>query len=155
MQESKFYRTNILPSLPIHQIYIWFVTSDNKMVLVKTKSGSYQLPGGKPLLNETKEDTLSRELFEESGIKIENMKPQLFGYYLVKNDPYWPEPEYLQLRYFFKSNRNSTDFTLETNEPDDNDKIVKAEFINASQIFDYITWMKVEPDEYNAFSSMI
>ena len=43
---------------------------DKDMVLVQSDNGEYALPGGHVKIGETAEETLVREFFEETGLKI-------------------------------------------------------------------------------------
>ncbi|MEO6729168.1 MAG: NUDIX domain-containing protein [Candidatus Dojkabacteria bacterium] len=150
MPQSIFYKSKTVPKLVIHQIYLWFITMDNKVIIVSTKPGKWQLPGGKPNENENYLETVKRECFEEAGLTLsEDETPNLFGYYLVSGDETWPENEYLQLRYFVKSKRFSNDISLSINEPEDLKMVKEVKFVELTAITEYIKWMN-NSDEYIA-----
>ncbi|MBR0134211.1 NUDIX domain-containing protein [Candidatus Saccharibacteria bacterium] len=65
----------------------------NEILLRKDKNGVYGLAGGHPEGNETREETLHREVDEEVNCKIDEL--QYLGYQAVHGDG---EP-YAQLRY--------------------------------------------------------
>jgi len=155
MVESKFVVTDRAPDIIYHQIYLWFITSDQKVIIVSTKPGKYQLPGGKPNPDESHLDTIKRECFEEAGLELmEGEVPIYLGHYVVTNDPRWPEKEYAQLRYFVKSNRKSSEIVLSINEPEDLKMVSEAKFVELSNITQYIHWMK-NSDEYNSILKVI
>lgn len=137
---------------PIKQIYLWFITKDSKLPIVSKKSGGYQLPGGKPEAGEDFLQTITREMFEESGIDISKYsEPKMFGYYLLENDPNWSDlPKYLQLRYYLFVDADSEDIALSNNErEEDRDKIENAIFVDLNKLPEYITWIK-EEEEYQS-----
>lgn len=61
---------------PITQVYgIIFNGKGEILICRESKDGSWQIPGGHPEKDETIEETLKRELFEEVDVEIENIKP--------------------------------------------------------------------------------
>ena len=51
------------------------IVRDNKMLLISTKTtGKWFFPGGKVELGESLEETLSREVHEETGVTIANIR---------------------------------------------------------------------------------
>lgn len=157
-------------NIPVTQIYLWLITNDNKIVIVG-KNDKFQMPGGKPESNESQSQTLHRELFEETGINLEEFenKPEMFGYYLIENDyelkqslvhdgvsnsvlihhPNWPDhPKYLQLRYELFVDKSSNEIKLQINEPDSSDAIQEAKFVDLNSLPEFIPWMK-DLEEYN------
>lgn len=131
-------------NLPIRQIYLWFLTSDNKLPIVKG-SGWYQLPGGKPEEGESKMETIKREMFEETGIKLDLEKntPNLFGYYVIENNEKWNNEPFLQIRYFLKVKESSDKFNLSVNErEDDKDTMSEVKFIHFDEILKDLPYLK-------------
>ena len=55
----------------VRQVYLWLTSSDNAIVIVSKDGSKWQFPGGKPSPDESSIDTLIREVFEETGINIE------------------------------------------------------------------------------------
>ena len=147
---STWYNNNTINSehtnLPVKQIYVWFTTKDDKIAIVGNGKGKFQLPGGKPEQDESRIETMRRELFEEAGIKLVDFKqePEMFGYYLLQNDPNWPNiPKYLQLRYYIFVDRVSDEIELSVNERiDDKDQMQECRFVDLCSISDFIPWTK-------------
>ena len=64
---------------PIRKAVRCFLIKDNKIVVTKYKEGNkkagyYEIPGGKIEEGETPEQTAIREMQEETGLKISNLK---------------------------------------------------------------------------------
>ncbi len=64
---------------PIRKAVRCFLIKDNKVVVTKYKEGNkkagyYEIPGGKIEEGETPEQTAIREMKEETGLKIKNLK---------------------------------------------------------------------------------
>ena len=64
---------------PIRKAVRCYLIKDNKVVVTKYKEGNkkagyYEIPGGKIEAGETPEQTAIREMKEETGITIENLK---------------------------------------------------------------------------------
>lgn len=64
---------------PIRKAVRCFLIKDNKVVVTKYKEGNkkagyYEIPGGKIEEGETPEQTVIREMKEETGLKIKNLK---------------------------------------------------------------------------------
>ena len=64
---------------PIRKAVRCFLIKDNKVVVTKYKEGNkkegyYEIPGGKIEEGETSEQTAIREMKEETGLKIKNLK---------------------------------------------------------------------------------
>lgn len=153
MSSTWYNSDNINPvhiDLPVRQVYVWFITKDNKIALTGNGKGKYQFPGGKPEPGETQQETMRRELFEEVGIKLNEFteQPQMFGYYLVEDDPNWPDtPKYLQLRYYMFVDKLSTTIELSVNERiDDKDQMLEAKFVDLQSLPESIPWTEGLPE---------
>ena len=64
---------------PVRKAVRCYLIKDNKVVVTKYKEGNkkagyYEIPGGKIEAGETPEQTAIREMKEETGITIENLK---------------------------------------------------------------------------------
>lgn len=69
------------------------ILSDNKLLLIySSRNGDYKFPGGGVLHNETYEETLSREVKEESGASVSAIEGE-FGKVIEYGQP--EEPEYV------------------------------------------------------------
>lgn len=53
-------------NLVVLQIYCWVSTTDDKVILVSKDNIKWQFPGGHPEEGETHEQTVHRELMEET-----------------------------------------------------------------------------------------
>lgn len=142
---------------PIKQIYLWFITKDKKIPIVRGRKGKFQLPGGKPESNETEFETIKREMFEETGISIDldNYEPKLFGYYLIENDETFNLKSYLQIRYILNVEEQSDQIRLSVNEKEnDIDKMEIAKFIDINHLGKYLPYLE-NGDEYVAVQNNI
>lgn len=139
--------------LPVRQVYLWFITSDNKVVIVG-KGEKWQFPGGKPEEDESISEAMERECWEEAGLKLVDYKeqPEFFGYYLIENDinPKWESGDpYLQIRYILKVNKKSSEIELTVNErEDDLDTLDEANFVDLYSLTDHIAWVNDDLEEY-------
>lgn len=132
--------------LLIGQIYVWFITSDLQLAIVG-KGEKWQFPGGKPEDGETIEESMSREIHEEAGIKLEDYEkePEMFGYYLTENDPgeIWKGQTYLKLRFILKVNKISNEIKLSNNErEDDQDTLEEVKFVPLKVLPKHIYWIE-------------
>ena len=60
--------------LPVWQVYVFCVTKDNKVVLVRDKGEDrFTLLGGRTKAGEKAEETAKREIKEEAQIKLKNL----------------------------------------------------------------------------------
>ncbi|MDQ6985928.1 MAG: NUDIX hydrolase [Candidatus Dojkabacteria bacterium] len=104
--------------LPVRQVYLWCISKDDYIV-VAGRNDKWQFPGGKPDSGESKEQALEREVFEESGIKLNEYsnRPTIFGYYLIEDDPNWPNDKaYSQLRFILRIDKDHKEISLSNNE---------------------------------------
>jgi 8-oxo-dGTP pyrophosphatase MutT (NUDIX family) len=134
---------------PVNQVYVWALTSDNKIPIVSKTGESWQLPGGKPIENESLLDTAIRELREETGISsqpfMENF--DFFGYYEIIEDGANKKPyHYLQVRYALHLPIHSDQLPRAPLEEDDeqieSEQIRFVKYVTPDTIANYIPWMK-------------
>jgi 8-oxo-dGTP pyrophosphatase MutT (NUDIX family) len=126
--------------ISIRQIYIWVVTKDKKVIIVSKDLKNWQFPGGKPKGKESLFETIERELLEETGVRLKDLKvkPEFFGYYFIQMEQ---NDKFLQLRYFCLSPRNSSEFELKPEEnPTDPDQIIAAKFVELNRLSNHIPW---------------
>lgn len=136
-------------NVEIRQVYIWALSLDNKYVLVAKGNQKYHQPGGHPEKGESINQTIIREMYEETGIELtesdlENIK--FIGYYTVTED----NQTYLQLRFLLKLNKNSTEYNLTPHERDtekEEDKIKYVNFFTLEECFNVISWLKIDGAE--------
>lgn len=82
---------------PLVEVAACFLEIDNKLLMLKRASeklegGMWGVPGGKIELNETPEEGAYRELFEETGIRIDSQSHfQSFGALYIRK----PEVDYV------------------------------------------------------------
>lgn len=115
--------------LDIKQIYAWiYVKSKKKIVIVSKDWVNWQIPWWKPEKWESVFETLQREIYEETSIKIgKNCNPKLFGYYYIEEN----EAKYLQLRYFIEIDNINSEYLKPTEESSpDSIKFIKLVPIN-------------------------
>lgn len=133
----------------VNQVYIWALTSDNKIPIVSKNGTSWQLPGGKPHKGESLIDTAMRELREETGINSQSVANNFdfFGYYEIVEDGADKTPyHYLQTRYALHLPMHSDALPRAPLEEDDeqmeSEKIRFVTYVTPDTISDYIPWMK-------------
>ncbi len=107
------------------QVSGYIFDNENRLLIVNV-NGNWTVPGGHPEINESPIETLNREVYEESMVKIKNIK-YIGAVEVIEN-----EKKYYQLRYFanldsvfeFKSDFEST----------------AREFVEICMLGDYIKW---------------
>ena len=68
--------------LPVWQVYVFCVTKDNKVVLVRDKGEDrFTLPGGRTRAGEKAEETAKRETEEETGYQVKDVR-KIFEVYM-------------------------------------------------------------------------
>ena len=128
-------------NIEVRQRYLYMITKDNHIIIVSKDGTKWQFPGGHPEGNETWRETLIREIWEESGVKIENLleKIQKFGYYLIEEDGI----KYLQERYILFLDKSSNELDLIPHErEDDHTEIIKfVKDVPVSDLPKFIPWI--------------
>ncbi len=143
---------NVAPAvqeLPVNQVYAWIASSDNKIAIVSKDGKKWQLPGGKPEMGESLLDTLTREVFEETGLRTASQKGayKYFGCYeIAEIDQQNQEDRYLQLRYALSLPQPSSELELRlTTEGEDEEQIVDEQvkfvkFVTPEELVRHIPW---------------
>lgn len=141
-------------NVEVRQRYLYVITKDNCIVIVSRNGDSWQFPGGHPEGDETWQETLVREVYEESGVMIEDLldKVEKLGYYLIEEG----EEKYLQERYILFLDRDSAELDLATHErADDHTEIIKfVKAVPISELSNYVTWI-LEADDWKKAVEMI
>jgi nucleoside triphosphatase len=112
--------------------YAVIINNENKILLCNTKStGKYWFPGGGVDLGEKLEETLKREVLEETGIEIDVEKfltfKEVFFYYE-------PKDEAFQSFSFFYLCKPRTTKLLADNQVDPSDESEKPRWIDLKSI---------------------
>lgn len=63
---------------------IVFLTKEGEVLMLKKKNGMWGMPGGKPIGDETPEETAIRESEEETGIKADEITKPIIYYFRDK-----------------------------------------------------------------------
>jgi 8-oxo-dGTP pyrophosphatase MutT (NUDIX family) len=84
---------------------IVFVTQQGNVLMLKKKNGAWGMPGGKPVGDETPEETAIRESREETGIHVEEVNDPIIFYYKNK--------KYYSYFYFLKEKINEISLSSE------------------------------------------
>ncbi len=137
----------------VKQVYVWVISSDNRVAIVTKNNGNSQFPGGHPEKGENHIETAKREVYEEAGLDITSYLSNLipFGYYLVEED----DEKYLQLRYLLKLQNKAEDFNLFVNEKSDEERPVEStRWVNLLDLPNYIPWTK-DLDEYKKVMELV
>jgi 8-oxo-dGTP diphosphatase len=72
LKEIEIVKTDVLPES--HKSVLVFIKEGNTWLMVKNKFRSWEFPGGHKENDETVFETAKREVYEEAGIEIKNMK---------------------------------------------------------------------------------
>lgn len=117
--------------LPIKQIYAWIYVKSNFSIIIVSKDWTNrQMPWWKPKPWENEFETLQREIYEETSLKLDsNSIPTIFWYYHIQEN--WEE--YLQLRYFIEI-EDIDEKNLRPNEKWDIDPINYVKLIDIDEI---------------------
>jgi len=127
-------KDNFLSLKPITQVYGVCFDIGGNILIMRTQGKSWNIPGGKPELNETPEATLKRELEEKVDVSI--AQNGMIGYFEVVFD----KPTIYQLRYAIIINQvNPQTIDPATNE------INERKFIKPNEFFDYIQYSEYRP----------
>lgn len=122
-------KENAPNNLKIRQVYGIIFSQDGK-VLLRMEENKYKLTGGKPEKEETFEETLKRECFEEINIEIEEV--YYLGYLLVEEEKVLP---YAQVRMIAKIKN------IGESRPDlENGKLYKRFLANVENVKKYLNY---------------
>lgn len=131
-----FESTNYPKDINIAQVVGFCLNKKGEVLIVKNKRG-WSFPGGHPEIGETPEETLSREVSEESYVTIKNSR---FLGYIDATDPKNQSIEgkrYIQLRYLAKI-KKVLDFKKEF---ETSERI----FVPAVKLPEYMKWLSMSP----------
>jgi len=123
-----------LPS-PITQVTGYCFNKQGKILIARNKRGHWVFPGGHPKKEERPIETLEREIWEETKVRIKN--PQYIGYQKVEflKKPYPKEGKiHYQLRYVCrvkKIKKFTPDF-----------ETIERKFVSLDELENFIPWIK-------------
>jgi len=135
---SWFETSEILPqhsSTEIRQVSAWLHQDSNFFVISKD-AVKWTIPGGHPEVGETTEESLIREVWEESGVDIKGLNHKLLGYYLIEEVKDLGTESYLQLRFLV----DLKDMDLSTVKPSEDHEINYSKLVPVSEIPNFIRW---------------
>ncbi|HPT08586.1 MAG TPA: NUDIX hydrolase [bacterium] len=112
---------------PITQVYGICFDKKANILILKESENAWNIPGGKPELNETPIQTLKRELREEVDVEIGDH--QMIGYLKVLSD----NPVFYQLRFACKIEEINK-LTIDPS----SGVINQRKFVKPSEFFDYV-----------------
>ncbi len=138
----------------VKQVYVWIFDKDKNMLIVSKDGVNWQLPGGKPNVNETLKETAIREVFEETGLDIDKQASflKVFGYYEVSEldeKSGAVKDRFIQVRMRLDFDCLPEKFS--TMEPEDIDHIKFIKKIKFNDIASFMPWM-LEKQELGAVS---
>lgn len=107
------------------------IHDDNVLLLSCKHTGKYWLPGGGLEKGENLEDSLKREIQEEAGAKIKDIKPCFFKEIYFYYDPLQLAFQNLSFFYLCQSENN---YLCTDEEVDPNDEMEKPRWINISSL---------------------
>lgn len=115
---------------PITQAYGVCFDKAGRILLLRPKGQSWNIPGGTPELGETPSETLMREVYEETTVQIG--KHAMIGYQEVLGDTDSP---YYQLRFAALIER------IDPQQPDpDKNSIHERLFVPPEEVMNYIVY---------------
>jgi len=129
MTKFTWIKDEVPSNLIVKQVY-GIVFSNDKRIILQVDDNKYNLTGGKPLTNETYEETLKREYIEELNIEVDNL--YYLGYLLVEEKNIKP---YAQVRMIGKIKN------INENRPDiDNGKQYGRFLSNFDNVKNYLNY---------------
>jgi ADP-ribose pyrophosphatase YjhB (NUDIX family) len=119
---------------PVTQVSGLCFNKDGKILMIG--SHHWNIPGGKPEVGETVEETLVREVREESNVEITHFEPLGVMMIIYPNNPNKKEGEiFYQLRFIAKIEKINTQI------PDPaGGKIRKRMFVEPEKCIEYVNW---------------
>lgn len=165
MEEKKVERqfiesSNIHPehsNLEVRQATCWVCTSDKKIVQVSKDNIKWNLPGGHPENNETAIEACIREVNQESGLDISELKDQIkiLGYYVITETDANSSETYLQVRFVLNHPESSESLDIHPNEEEDEvRKILYANAFDIDTTIKQVPWME-NSSELKAFQKYL
>ena len=129
MVEYIWHEGPVPKNMPVTQVAGILFNDEGKVLVKKDADGVYGLAGGTPEADETREETLHREVDEEVNCKITDL--HYLGYQEVRGDG----KPYAQLRYYARVTK------FGPNRPDlDNGKIYERSFVPTADANKYLKY---------------
>lgn len=135
--------------LPVWQVYVFCVTKDNKVVLVRDKGENrFTLPGGRTKAGEKAEETAKRETEEEAQIKLKNLFLLGFLEVVSPNEKNKIQRHHQQVRFISKV-PFINQFIPGKNGSETEERIL----IEVGKLPNYLSWLKYPTGkaQYRAF----
>lgn len=135
---SWFEGSQILPEhegTEIRQVSAW-LHKDSQILVISKDESKWTIPGGHPEVGETTEESLKREVWEESGVEIDGLEHKLLGYYLIDDNSGAKNEKYLQLRFLV--DLNGVD--ISNAKPSEDHEINFSKLVPVSEVPNYVKW---------------
>lgn len=128
--------TNEERKYPVTQASCVCYDDSGKVLIISDKLGKWGIPGGKPEVGETLEETAKREVLEEACVEIENLKLIGFRKVHIENNPNKNEGEnFLQARFVGKISK-----VFDSKEDPATGNIFERKLIAPEEFADFIKW---------------
>ncbi len=115
---------------PIKQAYGVCLDDEQRVLLQKHPERPWNIPGGQPEPGETYEQTVIREVYEETNVRVEN--PRFIGYQEVFEDGVLKA---YQLRFI------ATVVAIDERQPDPDEGVMRERmFVPLSEVMNYIPY---------------
>lgn len=115
---------------PIKQAYGVCLDDQNRVLLQKHPDRPWNIPGGQPEPGETYEQTVIREVYEETNVRVEH--PRFIGYQEVLEDGV---VKAYQLRFI------ATVVAIDERQPDPDEGVMRERmFVPLSEVMKYIPY---------------
>jgi 8-oxo-dGTP diphosphatase len=130
------------------------ITKDMKIIIVSKDNNIWQFPGGHPEKGESHEDTLVREVYEETGLNIKEKvdKIRKIGYYFIEEGS---KDKYIQERYFILLDESSEILSLSPKEKEgDFSAINYVKMVELGELNISVPWI-TEVEDWNHIVSYL
>jgi 8-oxo-dGTP pyrophosphatase MutT (NUDIX family) len=122
---------------PFKQVYGIVFNYKNEVLIIE-ENGKWQIPGGTPEMDETGEQTLTRELMEEADVKLKDIQfigAQKVEFLKYGNPNHNEGDRFYQLRYIA-----NLDELLPTTPDPDGGETYPRKFVGFEELIELIPW---------------